>query len=195
MAPAKHSKRLWREQWKRKHNWTASELAKLCLGWDPGSDVLPDPAAYNKALGDIRRAVQAKALPTLELLWPPSGAERMYGSDPLCTPRAGAAWAAQEYPETFAYAGDAWWDDNEPKAPGGAQVPGIAPEVVMRRRGVVKTYCYEQGIKRGELAKRIAISADTLRAIVREDSARYTTDARNKLLKQLGVSPESWNSA
>lgn len=96
----------WRERWKRKHNWNVKELAKLCCGWDPSDGAIPDPRLYNEVVEAIRRAIQARALITLDLLWPATDPARFYGEDALFSPPVAAAWAAQEYSDTFVYAAD-----------------------------------------------------------------------------------------
>ena len=97
----------WRERWKRKHNWSEGEVAKLCCGWHPGDGAIPEPASYAMALEAVRRAVRAKALLPLDPDWEPKLSDRLYGSAALFSPAAVIAWAAREYPDTFVYAGDA----------------------------------------------------------------------------------------
>ena len=111
MAVAKKTRSAWLARWKTKHNWNEGELAKLCRGWNPGDGRIPDPAEYNLALEAVRRAVRAKAIVRLDAEWEPQLADRLYGNAALFDPRSAAAWASREFPETFAYSADRWWDE------------------------------------------------------------------------------------
>ena len=51
--------------------------------------------------------MRAKVLPTIDLLWLPTVAERLYDSAPMFRPGAVAAWAVSRYP-AFPYRKDPW---------------------------------------------------------------------------------------
>ncbi len=106
----------WRDKWQHQDAWTVREFAQLCCGWNPSVDAFPNRDLYNEALESINRAVRAKVLPTLELLWPATAAERLYNSVPMFGPHAVASWAAKHYPDAFPYLPDAWERDKSASA-------------------------------------------------------------------------------
>ena len=55
---------------------------------------------YAEAIDSIHRAARAKVLPTIDLAWPATAAERIYDSVPTFQPRVFAAWAEKHYPKT-----------------------------------------------------------------------------------------------
>ncbi len=99
----------WRDRWQHQDAWTVREFAQLCCGWNPSVYAFPNRDLYNEALESINRAVRVKVLPTIELLWPATGAERLYDSVPMFRPHEVASWAAKRYPlPAFPYLPDAW---------------------------------------------------------------------------------------
>lgn len=103
----------WRNRWQHQDAWTVREFAQLCCGWNPSVYEFPNRDLYNEALESINRAVRAKVLPTIELLWSATGAERLYDSVPMFRPQEVASWAAKRYPDTFPYPADAWVKEGE----------------------------------------------------------------------------------
>jgi len=98
----------WRAKWLHQDAWTVREFALLCCGWNPSENEVPDIDRYNEALEAINRAVRVKILPTLELQWPPTHAERLYDSVPYFKPGEVARWAADRYPDAFPYSSEGW---------------------------------------------------------------------------------------
>ena len=95
----------WKAEWKRKPAWTAAQLAKLCCGWNPGSEAIPDPHLYSRTLETIKGAVWVKDadLPVRDVRWPPDEAAVFYGAAPVFTPSEVWRWAKTHYPETFPF--------------------------------------------------------------------------------------------
>ena len=97
-------KRTWQEYWRLQDVWTVRDLARLCCGWNPSTDELPDRAAYSEALDMVNRAVRVLVLLTIDnLAWPATGAERMYDAVPAFKPLHAIAWAAEKFPDRFPY--------------------------------------------------------------------------------------------
>jgi hypothetical protein len=88
----------WKQRWARESGYSAQELAKLCCGWNPDSDVLPDPAAYNAALERILRGVRARDLSPIDSAVPLTREELFYGEGPLFVMRDAKTWAARYFP-------------------------------------------------------------------------------------------------
>jgi hypothetical protein len=70
----------WKQQWSEKPEYTLRELARLCLGWNPESQTIPDHTLYQATLDEIRRAVQALELDQVPRR--PSAAEVLYDEHP-----------------------------------------------------------------------------------------------------------------
>jgi hypothetical protein len=114
----------WRDRWQHQDAWTVREFTQLCCGWNPSVYEFPNRDQYNEALESINRAVRVKVLPTIELSWPATGAERLYDSFPMFRPREVAPWAAKRYPGVFPYSADAWEKDKFASADVGTEPPG-----------------------------------------------------------------------
>jgi DNA-binding XRE family transcriptional regulator len=92
----------WKHRWRTETKCSVRELAKLCQGWDPDSDVLPDPAAYNATVEKILRAVRNTDLLPTDARVQMTREEFFYGDGPLFWMRDAAMWAAKRFP-SFPY--------------------------------------------------------------------------------------------
>lgn len=93
------------EHWNALDAWTAREFALLCCSLNPeGVDIFPDHnmEAYHKVRENISRAVQVRAVPTIDnLAWPGTSEERMRDAIPAFRPADVASWASKHYPGRF----------------------------------------------------------------------------------------------
>jgi hypothetical protein len=87
----------WQARWRLESACSAKELAKLCCGWNPSSDELPDPRAYNRAMDAVLRAVLIGDLKAVDLRVPASREEFFYGEAPFVRMSDAIAWAAPRF--------------------------------------------------------------------------------------------------
>jgi hypothetical protein len=84
----------WQRRWETESDCSAAELAKLCCGWNPDSDVLPDHVAHHAAQERILRAVRTKQLhPSEVAVSPITRDELFYREGPIFKMRDAAPWA------------------------------------------------------------------------------------------------------
>jgi hypothetical protein len=89
----------WRREWTRMSAWTPSEFTQLCLGW-AADGRFEDAELYNVTFQKIERAIRTKdpSLPTIDLRWPETNAEAIYGGAPLFRPAEVWRWAHERFP-------------------------------------------------------------------------------------------------
>ena len=180
----------WKRRWKEETAWKASELAKLCCGWNPDSDVLPDPAAYNHAMETILRAVRVGDIQTIDLRVPASREEFFYGDVPLFRPSEVCAWAAKRFPG-FPYMDTLARDGSESDTPADASATQKLRE---RRYARIDAYQKQNGIPtRRVLCEHLGMGRDTFGGIVRGEKKKFGASQRTKLLSVLGLSESDWN--
>ncbi len=89
----------WRPRSKRLAAWTLREFAKLCCGWDPSSDEIPDLKEYRAVVEEVTRAAGSGVIPVIgDGPWPVTGADRVYEDRPAFRPSDVAAWAGARFP-------------------------------------------------------------------------------------------------
>jgi hypothetical protein len=198
----------WRERWNnQKHTWNVDELAKLCCDWDPSDGAIPDRCRYNDAIVAITRSVRSKILLPLDLQWPATGAERLYGEDALFSPAVASAWAVKEFPDTFALremvarasqqsAPAPTIPERElpPKPAGPAPDPSLA--LTDQRRMLVTKALRRMGVTREEFLRTNEISTDVLRGVINGDGRRVNLLRWTpKILSLLDITTDDWNPA
>ena len=67
-----------------------------------------------------------------------------------------------------------------------------SPTVVQRRRQLIRNYKRENGLSATVFARRVGTSTTGVRAIIRDDRKRFSEDARDRLLKVLGLRLSDW---
>lgn len=105
----------WTSRWKHETKCSVRELAKLCHGWNPDSDVLPDPVLYNATVAMILRAVRAENLHPIAVKVPLTAEDFFYGEGPFFLLREAAAWAVKHFPAF--HREEAWFDQVDATGP------------------------------------------------------------------------------
>lgn len=87
----------WKRRWSEETGYSVKELAKLCCGWDPGSQKIPNPTRLACVIEDIRRAAKIGDLTRIEKLLPTAG-DVVYDEDWFFAREQASAWAVKRYP-------------------------------------------------------------------------------------------------
>lgn len=119
----------WRSRWAQETAWSARESARLCCNLNPETEVVPDAAAFNAAMGRILRAVRTKELIAVDLVVPATREEFFYRDIPLLRPHEVTAWARRYYPQFPFQLADLSMDTSSSSTAPPSDVSGATPTV------------------------------------------------------------------